>query len=62
VLRIVGLVGSLAIGDVLTNAQGEWRVVVIDPEINSLEAEDSAGHVVCDSIDHFVTSHDRKNG
>ena len=33
------------------------RVVAIDPELHSVEAEDPSGDVVHDTIEHFTATH-----
>jgi hypothetical protein len=34
-----------------------FRVVVIDPDLNMVQAEDSAGTVLTDTIDHVIASY-----
>ena len=34
-----------------------FRVVAIDPDLNTVEAEDAVGGIVVDTIDHFVASY-----
>ena len=48
---------GLIIGQMATDADGAYRVVALDPDVNSVEAEDSAGLVLVDTIDHFVSTH-----
>jgi hypothetical protein len=50
-------IGGLIIGQMAADADGAYRVVAIDPDVNTVEAEDATGHVVFDTIDHFVATH-----
>ncbi len=54
-IRIGGLVIGQSWED--TTAGPVLRVVVIDPELHSVEAEDIAGGVVLDDIEHFTATH-----
>jgi hypothetical protein len=58
--QVIQPIGGLTLGEVLTNHDGEWRVVAIDPDTNTVGAEDSTGDLVLDSIDHFITTHCRQ--
>lgn len=50
-------IGSLAIGQSWEQPEhGTLRVVVIDPDLDSVEAEDSKGGVILDTIGHFTTT------
>jgi len=57
--RPMAPIGGLTIGQAVIDGYGvrSLRVVVIDPDLNVVEAEDSAGTVVIDTIDHFIASH-----
>ena len=55
-------IGGLIIGQMAADADGAYRVVAIDPEVNTVEAEDATGQVVFDTIDHFVATHTCSNG
>ena len=50
---------GLAIGQTWENRSSgpTLRVVAIDPELHSVEAEDPAGDVVHDTIEHFTATH-----
>jgi predicted RNA methylase len=50
-------IGGLTIGQMAADADGAYRVVAIDPDVNTVEAEDATGQVVFDTIDHFVATH-----
>ena len=52
-------IGGLAIGQTAMDGDGlpSVRVVAIDPDLNTVEAEDSAGTVLIDTIDHFIANH-----
>lgn len=54
-IRIGGLVIGQSWED--TTSGPVLRVVVIDPELHSVEAEDIAGGVVLDDIEHFTATH-----
>ena len=51
------VIRGIAIGQGVTDAPDGFRVVAIDPDLNTVETEDSAGTVVSDTIDHFTASH-----
>jgi hypothetical protein len=53
------VIGGLMIGQAAMDRNGcpSLRVVVIDPDLNMVEVEDSAGTVLIDTIDHFIASH-----
>ena len=57
--QAVAPIGGLTIGQSAIDGDGvrSLRVVVIDPDLNIVEAEDSGGTVVVDTIDHFIASH-----
>ena len=48
---------GLAIGQAVTDPDDGFRVVAIDPDLNTVEIEDSGGTVLIDTIDHFTASH-----
>jgi hypothetical protein len=50
---------GLTIGQAAIDCDGlpSLRVVLIDPDLNMVQAEDSAGTVLIDTIDHFLASH-----
>ena len=52
--------GGLAIGQTWKDSSNgpSVRVVAIDPELHSVEAEDPAGDVISDSIEHFTATHE----
>jgi hypothetical protein len=54
-------IGGLIIGQMAADADGAYRVVAIDPDVNTVEAEDATGQVVFDTIDHFVATHTCSN-
>ncbi|HEY2430125.1 MAG TPA: hypothetical protein VGI06_14400 [Acidimicrobiales bacterium] len=51
--------GGLAIGQTWEDRTDgpALRVVAIDPDLHSVEAEDAAGDVVRDTIEHFTATH-----
>ena len=50
-------IGGLAIGQTWDDRQGvALRVVAIDPDLHSVEAEDPAGVLVLDTIEHFIAT------
>lgn len=53
------IIGGLEIGQTFQDEQlgGFVRVVAIDPELRSVEAEGPAGDVVMDTIEHFTATH-----
>jgi hypothetical protein len=52
-------IGGLAIGQTWEDRGlgAPLRVVAIDPELHSVEAEDDRGTVVLDTIEHFRSTH-----
>jgi hypothetical protein len=52
-----GSIRGLVIGQPAPEPDGAFRVVVIDPDLNMVEAEDPAGTVHVDTIDHFLSSY-----
>ena len=52
----MALIQGLMIGQV-TDPDDGCRVVVIDPDLNTVEIEDSGGRVLVDTIEHFTASH-----
>ena len=51
-------IAGLVIGQLFENGQtGELRIVAIDPELHSLQAENGRGEVVLDTIEHFTATH-----
>ena len=54
-------IGGLMIGQTTMDGAGlpSLRVVVIDPGVDMVQTEDSAGAVLTDTIDHFLASHPR---
>ena len=52
-------IGGLMIGEqtIEGDDRRSFRVVVIDPTLNRVEAEDAAGAVLIDTIDHFIANH-----
>jgi hypothetical protein len=53
----MALIRGLVIGQAVTDPDEGFRVVAIDPDLNTVEVEDSGGMVLIDSIDHFTASH-----
>ena len=51
----VGAIAGLVIGETSRACDGgPYRVVAIDPYLNTVEVEDSTGALLVDTIDHFV--------
>jgi len=52
-------IGGLMIGEQAIEGDDRrpFRIVVIDPTLNRVEAEDAAGTVLIDTIDHFIATH-----
>jgi hypothetical protein len=52
-------IGGLMIGEqtIEGDDRRSFRVVAIDPTLNRVEAEDAAGALLIDTIDHFIASH-----
>lgn len=52
-------IGGLVIGQTWSGmaADRPLRVVAVDPDLHSVEAEDPAGAVVIDTIEHFTRTH-----
>jgi hypothetical protein len=48
---------GLVIGQAVSDPDDGCRVVVIDPDLNTVEIEDSGGSVLVDTIEHFTASH-----
>jgi hypothetical protein len=49
--------GGLIIGQTWDDAQqGSLRIVAIDPDLHSVEAEDPTGVLVLDTIEHFTAT------
>ena len=55
--RTLATIGGLTIGQIVTDPEGNFWVVAIDPDLNTVGAEDSAGALLFDTIDHFIASH-----
>jgi hypothetical protein len=53
----VAVIRGLVIGQAVADADDGFRVVAIDPDLNTVEIEDSGGTVLTDTIDHFTASH-----
>jgi len=53
----MALIRGIAIGQGATDPDDGFRVVAIDPDLDTVETENSAGTVVTDTIDHFTASH-----
>ena len=49
--------GGLLIGQAVTDPDDGFRVVVIDPDLHTVEIEDAGGTVLIDTIEHFTASH-----
>jgi hypothetical protein len=52
-------IGGLVIGQTFQDEQqgAPLRIVAIDPELHSVEAEGPGGDVVSDTIEHFTATH-----
>jgi hypothetical protein len=51
-------IGGLAIGQTFRDEhEGTVRVVAIDPDMHSVEAEGPAGNLVLDTIEHFTATY-----
>jgi hypothetical protein len=48
---------GITIGQAVTDPDDGFRVVAIDPDLNTVDIEDSGGTVVIDTIEHFTSSH-----
>jgi hypothetical protein len=48
---------GLLIGKGSHGPEDGFRVVAIDPDLNTVEIEDSGGTVLVDTIEHFTASH-----
>jgi hypothetical protein len=48
---------GLVIGQAVTDPDDGFRVVAIDPDLDTVEIEDSGGTVQIDAIEHFSASH-----
>jgi hypothetical protein len=57
--KLCNLLAGLVIGQTwMDRSEGPaLRVVAIDPELHSVEAEDPAGSVILDTIEHFTATH-----
>ncbi len=53
----MGELGGIAIGQRFQGDGMALRVVAIDPELHSVEAEDASGAVLVDTIEHFTATH-----
>jgi hypothetical protein len=53
----MALIQGLVIGQAVTEPDDGCRVVAIDPDLNTVEIEDSRGSVLVDTIEHFTASH-----
>jgi hypothetical protein len=58
----VALIRGIAIGQGVTEPDDGFRVVAIDPDLNTVEIENSAGTVVSDTIEHFTASYPLLHG
>ena len=58
-LVCMALIQGLAIGQAVTEPDDGSRVVAIDPDLNTVEIEDSVGAILVDTIEHFLASHPR---
>ncbi len=56
------LIRGLAIGQGVTDPDDGFWVVAIDPDLDTVETENSAGTVVTDTINHFTASHPLLHG
>lgn len=52
-------IGGLAIGQTFQDPElgAPVRIVAIDPELHSVEAEGPCGDLVLDTIEHFTATH-----
>ena len=52
-------IGGLMIGQAALDRDGlpSFRVVVIDPGVDMVQAEDAAGTLLIDTIEHFLARH-----
>ena len=48
---------GLVIGQAVTDPDDGCHGVAIDPDLNTVEIEDSGGTVLVDTIEHFTASH-----
>jgi hypothetical protein len=55
--RTVESIRGLMIGEAVMDPHGALRIVAIDPDLNTVEAEDAAGVLLFDTIDHFHATH-----
>jgi hypothetical protein len=48
---------GLLIGQAVTDPDEGFRVVAIDPDLDTVEIEDSRACVLVDTIEHFIATH-----
>ena len=56
---VMAPIRGLLIGQAVSEPDDGCRVVAIDPDLNTVEIEDSVGAVLVDTIEHFLASHPR---
>jgi hypothetical protein len=53
----MAMIQGLVIGQAVRDPDDGYRVVAIDPDLDTVEIEDSRGSVQVDTIEHFIASH-----